>query len=58
MGLRLKLGTIQELTVTTAVLHNVVVNENDMLPAVNPEQEAAINIVQNVDGELLAALVH
>ncbi|KAJ3641886.1 hypothetical protein Zmor_028356 [Zophobas morio] len=54
MGLRLKLDTVQALTVATAILHNVAVNENDILPAVNPEQEAAINIVNNVDEELLA----
>lgn len=47
MGIRLKLDTIQAMVVATAVLHNKACDEKEV-PPINNEQEAAINLVNNV----------
>lgn len=50
MGIRLKnLDTVQAIIVATAILHNIAVNENERLPPVNEEEEAAINFVNDVN---------
>lgn len=51
MGLRLNLDTTQAVIVSTAVLHNVACNEREDVPLVNAEQEAAINLANNVNVE-------
>ncbi|KAJ8970138.1 hypothetical protein NQ317_013584 [Molorchus minor] len=49
MGMRVHLDTAQVITVATAILHNIACNENEQVPPVNLEQEAAINFENNVD---------
>ncbi|KAJ8966923.1 hypothetical protein NQ317_002376 [Molorchus minor] len=49
MGMRIHLDTAQVITVATAILHNIACNENEQVPPVNLEQEAAINFANNVD---------
>lgn len=46
MGIRLKLDTIQAMVV--AILHNKACDEKERVPPINNEQEAAINLVNNV----------
>lgn len=51
MGLRTSIDTAQALIVATAVLHNIACDENEIIPPLNEEQEAAINFVNDVDAE-------
>ncbi|KAJ8983281.1 hypothetical protein NQ317_010531 [Molorchus minor] len=47
LGLRLKLDTIQAMTVATAILHNIARNNNEVEPPINQEEAAAIVLVNN-----------
>lgn len=51
LGLRLKHTTTQYVIVSTAVLHNIAVDENEDVPVINAEEEAAVNLVNNNNRE-------
>lgn len=47
LGLRLRRTTTQYVIVSTAVLHNIACSENENVPLINEEEQAAIDIVNN-----------
>ncbi|KAK5648158.1 hypothetical protein RI129_003050 [Pyrocoelia pectoralis] len=49
MGLRTSLDTTQAIIVAAAVLHNIACDENEVIPPVSEDEEAAINFANNVD---------
>nr|CAI5835703.1 unnamed protein product [Callosobruchus analis] len=50
VGIRLKnLNTLQAMIVSTAILHNIVCDENERQPPLNQEQGKAVNLLQNID---------
>lgn len=55
MGLRVNLNTAQAIITATAVLHNKACEENEAVPPVNEQQEAAINLANNVPVPIIHA---
>ncbi|KAK4879410.1 hypothetical protein RN001_007556 [Aquatica leii] len=52
LGLRVKLETTQNIIVATAILHNIAIDRNDVLPVVDPEIQQAINnaiVLENIN---------
>jgi hypothetical protein len=47
LGLKLKVETIQAVIVATAILHNMAVDERDILPPVTRQEARAIELVNN-----------
>jgi hypothetical protein len=47
LGLKLKVETIQAVIVATAILHNMAVDERDILPPVTRQEVRAIELVNN-----------
>ena len=47
----MNLDTTMALIVATAVLHNIACKQNEREPQVNPEEEAAIQLVNNIEGD-------
>lgn len=51
LGIRTSIDTAQAIIVATGILHNIACDENEIVPPVTDEEEAAINFVNNVDIE-------
>lgn len=53
MGLRVKLETTQAVIVASAILHNIACDKRINIPPIDNDQEAAINLVNNVNMQAL-----
>lgn len=53
LGIRLHATKIQKVIVATAILHNIACQMRDVVPAVDQEIEAAINLMNNVNGQYI-----
>ncbi|VEN37562.1 unnamed protein product [Callosobruchus maculatus] len=53
LGIRLKVEKVEAVVIATGVLHNIACMFNEEIPVVNPQEEAAIQFVNEVDNEIV-----